>query len=199
MAGRVDFGVHRATNCCRRQIPAAMEQAMNPHQHQTRPLLFVAVVFAAMASGCGARLESLSPKSAECPEAGDPLTGRWIGTWQSFDQGSKRSVQAEFVPCGDGQFRARYVVPIGGVIPCTHELTHATSRRGSAIWFSGTMSRDALLKAGTRFDASSDGVTLVINYQSARDFGVIRLHLADSARKPSMAEFLAAAIRKPGG
>jgi hypothetical protein len=180
-------------------MPAAMEEAMNPQQHQTRLFLFAAIVYATIASGCGTRFEPVPPTSAECPNVGDPLTGRWIGTWQSFDHGSNRSVQADFTACGGGQYRGSYAVPYGGVIPCTHELTHSAEEHGNKLRFSGTLTRDALLKAGTRYDACSDGATLVINYQSGIDFGVIRLRRTVAVPKRDVSLALADAIGNLGG
>lgn len=77
--------------------------------------------------------------------------------------------------------------------------THATSQYGGEIRFSGTMTRSALFKAGTRFDGCGDGVTLVINYQSGNDFGVIRLQRAASSDDSGGAQVLMHALQDLAG
>lgn len=172
---------------------------MNPQQHQTRPILFVAIVLAAAASGCGARLEPVSPVPAECPVLGDQLSGRWEGTWQSLEGRGTRAFQAEFVACGNSEYRARYQTHIGSLLPLSHEMTHSASRRADTTQFRGELGQNGLLGRGTRFEGSTDGVTLVIHYQSARDFGVIRLRRADPDSAPGLAQVLAGAMRNRAG
>ena len=172
---------------------------MNPQQHQTRPILLVAIVFAAAASGCGTRREPVSPVPAECPVSGDQLSGRWEGTWQSLERGGSRPLEAEFVPCGNGEYRARYQIQIGSLLPLSHEMTHSASRRADTTQFRGELGQSALPGLGTRFEGSTDGVTLVIHYKSASNFGVIRLRRADPAGTPGLAQVLVDAMRNRAG
>jgi hypothetical protein len=59
------------------------------------------------------------------------------------------------------------------------------------IHFDGTAGRDSPFPEGSRYEGTADGSTVVINYVSARDFGVIRLTRSGSAGEPGVSQALA--------
>jgi hypothetical protein len=79
----------------------------------------------------------------------------------------------------------------GSVIPLEYESLHSTTDKGGVTRFSGTAGSDSLFPAGCRYDGAADGSTLVINYVSAKDFGVIRLARSNSAGEPGVSQALA--------
>jgi hypothetical protein len=153
--------------------------------------LIAAALVTCLASGCGAVIENDWRENERCSSSGDNLAGAWEGTWESHDRGYCRTLRAEFTPCGEGEYRGKYDALFGGVIPLEYESLHSTTETGGVTRFHGTAGKDSLFPAGCRYDGIADGSTLVINYVSAKDFGVIRLARTRSAGEPGVSQALA--------
>ena len=153
--------------------------------------LIAAAMLTCLASGCGSAIEYDCRATERCGHSGDNLAGTWDGTWESHDRGYRRTLRAEFTPCGEGEYRGKYEAMFGGVVPLENETLHSTTDNGGTTRFSGTAGRDSLLPEGCRYDGAADGSTLIINYVSAKDFGVIRLIRTRSAGEPGVSQTLA--------
>ncbi len=153
--------------------------------------LIAAALATCLASGCGSVIENDWRETERCSSSGDNLAGTWEGTWESHDRGFRRTLRAEFTPCRDGEHRGKYEVTFGGVVPLEYEALHSTTDKGGVTHFSGIAGCDSLFPEGCRYDGAADGSTLVINYVSARDFGVIRLARSGSAGEPGFSQVLA--------
>jgi hypothetical protein len=77
------------------------------------------------------------------------------------------------------------------VIPLEYELLHSATEMGGVTRFNGTAGSDSLFPEGCRYEGTADGSTLVINYVSAKDFGVIRLTRTGTVGGESVSQALA--------
>jgi hypothetical protein len=149
-----------------------------------------AALLTCLAAGCGSPIDCSRRAIERCNSSGDNLAGDWEGTWESHDRGYRRTLRAEFTPYGDGEYRGKYEAIFGSVVPLEFESLHSTTDKGGVTRFSGTAGTDSLFPAGCRYDGAADGSTLVINYLSVKDFGVIRLTRSGSASEQSVSQAL---------
>jgi hypothetical protein len=173
----------RLDECRKNAIPGDRRCAMQS--------LIAAALLTCLVSGCGSAIDCDLRATDRCGSSGDNLAGTWEGTWESHDRGYHRTLRAEFTPCGDGEYRGKYEAMFGSVVPLEFESLHSTTDKGGVIHFDGTAGRDSPLPEGSRYEGTADGSTVVINYVSAKDFGMIRLTRSGSAGEPGVSQALA--------
>lgn len=140
-------------------------------------LLWVAALLP-LASGCAfdrnwKRLATATAAAAQPAHAteGDPLAGRWEGTWRSEANNHSGKLRAIVTPVDATTYRADFDATYLGILRFGYSMSLAAQPAGHLTRFQGAENLGWLAGGLYRYDGTTDGRSFDCAYQSKADHG----------------------------
>jgi len=141
----------------------------------TMSLRFAACLLLMLAAGCSSFDRDWEAFTDARP--GDPLTGRWQGTWRSEPTGHSGDLRCiiTLIDAEPAAYRARFHATFARVLSFKYAVTMHPTQRAGTWHLEGNANLGRAAGGSYRYDATIDGNHFDATYDADADHGVFSM------------------------